>query len=343
MAEAPSKPKKGGSASGSRASSINTNVVPKVKEEPMELDASAKGPNILAAENFTHGGVRKTKFEPKVPTRRLKKAVAVKSETGAASEMDISSELMKLVKQSQDDAAARSARRSDIRAPTRVAFGSGTSVAGRAVAAFSKGGGSGGGGGGSSGDRKSSKSLEGSIKDGMILDEKDEKIKSSLSQTWDLSKYYPITLPLRKPGSIELNAEDQPGELEEDSVPTADELALMQESDEDRYLFFQLPSLLPLAKPNVGAPAKGSENSNLKGASRNSTRPDYSGPSTWLEDLPPGQMGKLLVYRSGAVKLQLGGTSFEAVAGSQCVFAQELVGINATTQHCCFLGDVSML
>ncbi|MCO5567961.1 hypothetical protein L7F22_021657 [Adiantum nelumboides] len=98
-----------------------------------------------------------TKFEPKLPIRRQKKAAAVKSEIGAAGEMDMSSELMKLVKQSQDDAAAQSARRSDIRAPTRVAFGSGTSVAGRAVAAFNKGG---GGSGGNSGDRKSSKSLE---------------------------------------------------------------------------------------------------------------------------------------------------------------------------------------
>ncbi|MCO5572810.1 hypothetical protein L7F22_026569 [Adiantum nelumboides] len=139
----------------------------------------------------------------------------------------------------------------------------------------------------------------------------------------------------------EPNAEDHPGELEEDSLPTADELGLMEESDEDRYLFFQLPSFLPFSKPSAGALAKGFENSNFKSANRNSTRPDYSGPSTWLEDLPPGQMGKLLVYKSGAVKLQLGGTSFEAVAGSQCVFAQELVGINATTQHCCFLGDVT--
>ncbi|MCO5572809.1 hypothetical protein L7F22_026568 [Adiantum nelumboides] len=202
MAEAPRKPKKSASVSGSRSSSQNTNVAHKLKQEPMELDASSQGPSILAAENFTHGGVRKTKFEPKLPIRRQKKAAAVKSETGAAGEMDMSNELMKLVKQSQDDAAARSARRSDIRAPTRVAFGSGTSVAGRAVAAFNKGGGSGGGSGGNSGDRKSSKSLEGSIKHGMMLDENDEKIKSNLSQTWDTSKYHPITLPLQKPGSI---------------------------------------------------------------------------------------------------------------------------------------------
>lgn len=31
----------------------------------------------------------------------------------------------------------------------------------------------------------------------------------------------------------------------------------------------------------------------------------------------------------------------QAVTGSECIFAQELVGINAATQHCCFLGDMT--
>eukprot|EP00250_Pteridium_aquilinum_P012407 c20709_g1_i1 orf=157-1257(+) len=344
MSEAPAKSKMRDPSQG-KAASAKTDDTLKVKQEPMELDAPTKGPNILAAENFTHGGIRKAKFEPKVPTRRQKKAVAVKSELGEGG-TELPSELMKLVKQSQEDAASRSARRADIRAPTRVAFGSGTSVAGRAAAGFHKGGSRGGGGGGSSGggtggERKFSKSLEGSVQDGMVLDDKEEKFKTSVIQSWDLSKYYPVTLPLQKPGTIELNVEDQSEELDENAVPAAEELGLMQEMDEDRYLFFQLPSFLPCSKTLAAGTSKSSESSSSKSTSRSSTKPDHSGPSTWLEDLPPGQMGKLLVHKSGAVKLQLGGTTFEAVAGSQCVFAQELVGINATTQHCCFLGDVT--
>ena len=38
----------------------------------------------------------------------------------------------------------------------------------------------------------------------------------------------------------------------------------------------------------------------------------------------------------------VGHVSFlQAVTGSECVFAQELVGVNSTSQHCCFLGDMT--
>ncbi|KAH7352219.1 hypothetical protein KP509_19G035100 [Ceratopteris richardii] len=173
----------------------------------------------------------------------------------------------------------------------------------------------------------------------LMPDKQEEKLK--VVQGWDLSKYYPVTLPLQKPGSREVDAEDQCGELDENAIPAADELGLMEPSDDDRYIFFQLPSFLPFTKPGTVGSTKPTENTISNGPSRSVKKADHIGPSTWLEDLPPGEMGKLLVYRSGAVKLQLGGISFEAVAGSQCVFAQELVAINAASQHCCFLGDIT--
>lgn len=343
MEDSPARQKKQNPAkSRAKEASVKTDGVSRVKQEPVEEEAPAKGPKILSAENFTHGGVRKAKFEPKVPARRQKKVAAVKSEPGEGGESELPGELMKLVKQSLEDATSRSARRADIRAPARVAFGCGTSVARRAAASFHKG--DGGGGRGTGGVKiPTIKSLQGNVEDGMMLDEREEDSKKSLSQTWDLSKYYPVTLPLRKPGSAEhLDEEDQSRDFEENAVPAADELGLMRESDEDRVLFFQLPSFLPLSKTAVSGLAKGSESSSSsKPEGSSSTKPDHTGPSTWLEKLPAGHMGKLLVYSSGAVKLRLGDVPFEAVAGSQCVFAQELVGINATTQHCCFLGDVT--
>lgn len=144
MAEASSKTTMRGALAAARS-----DAAPPVKQEPIELESASRGPNVLEAEIFTHGGIRKAKFQPKLPTRRLKKAVAVKNEPGEGEEADLPIELMKLVKQSQEDANGRNARRADIRAPTRVAFGSGTSVAGRAAAGFNKVGGGGGG------DRKS--------------------------------------------------------------------------------------------------------------------------------------------------------------------------------------------
>ncbi|KAH6554898.1 hypothetical protein KP509_1Z298900 [Ceratopteris richardii] len=77
----------------------------------------------------------------------------------------------------------------------------------------------------------------------LMPDKQEEKLK--VVQGWDLSKYYPVTLPLQKPGSREVDAEDQCGELDENAIPAADELGLMEPSDDDRYIFFQLPSFCP--------------------------------------------------------------------------------------------------
>lgn len=339
MAEVPRRKKS--SKPPPEASSAATGMVDlsKVKKEPEQGVAE---PTILAAEAFTHGGIRKAKFEPKVPVRRQKKPVAVKSEPREGSEAELPNELIKLVKQSQEDAAARAARRSDIRAPVRVAFGFGSATAGRAAASFYKGGASGTGGHtGTRIDKKPSiKSLEGSLEDGMVLDEKGGKVKKGVTETWDLSKHYPVTLPLRKPfsGSAEQLDEEEFGEatsrdLDENAMPAAEELELMRENDEDRLLFFQIPSFLPLSKAAAGGSARVPESSS-------SSRHDDSGASTSLDKFPAGHMGKLRVYSSGTVKLQLGDVVLEAVPGSQCVFAQQLATINSVSRHCCFLGDV---
>ncbi|KAK3033261.1 hypothetical protein RJ639_033141, partial [Escallonia herrerae] len=59
-----------------------------------------------------------------------------------------------------------------------------------------------------------------------------------------------------------------------------------------------------------------------------------------LEELPMGYMGKMLVYKSGAVKLKLGDTLFDVSPGSDCVFAQDVAAINTTDKHCCVLGEL---
>lgn len=71
-------------------------------------------------------------------------------------------------------------------------------------------------------------------------------------------------------------------------------------------LFFQLPAKLPHFKRS--ATVKGKEKaedatpSQGKGVSKKESN---------LEELPGGYMGKMLVYRSGAVKLKLGDTLYD--------------------------------
>ncbi|CAN6680769.1 unnamed protein product [Malus baccata var. baccata] len=44
--------------------------------------------------------------------------------------------------------------------------------------------------------------------------------------------------------------------------------------------------------------------------------------------LPPGHMGKMLVCRSGAIKLKLGDSLFHVSSGMKCGFAQDVVVTN---------------
>ncbi|KAK1399669.1 DNA-directed RNA polymerase III subunit rpc4-like [Heracleum sosnowskyi] len=59
-----------------------------------------------------------------------------------------------------------------------------------------------------------------------------------------------------------------------------------------------------------------------------------------LEDLPAGYMGKMLVYKSGAIKLKLGDILYDVSAGSSCIFAQDVAAINTVDKECCFLGEI---
>ena len=52
-------------------------------------------------------------------------------------------------------------------------------------------------------------------------------------------------------------------------------------------------------------------------------------------------MGKLLVFESGAVKLQMGDVLLDVAAGTPCQFRQEVASINAREGHFVFLGDVA--
>eukprot|EP01018_Ginkgo_biloba_P031813 Gb_08322 [translate_table: standard] len=248
-------------------------------------------------------------------------------------------------------------------APVRVAFGYGGTTTGRAAAGFAKGGGGGGGGSGGGGSSFRGADKKPSVEDGIegriLIHDKTGKPMKEYVEPLDYSTYYPITLPLRKPysGKSELLDEEEFGEgsantFDEDSVVPAQELGLRNESEEDKLLFFQLPSSLPLGKLPVAKTEKAPEtSSSANGKSGNSSvdntasssdaKSASSEGSSILKDIPTGFMGKLLVYESGAVKMQLGDILFDAVPGADCIFAQDVAAVNSVTKHCCFLGEMN--
>ncbi|XP_072059146.1 uncharacterized protein [Arachis hypogaea] len=60
-----------------------------------------------------------------------------------------------------------------------------------------------------------------------------------------------------------------------------------------------------------------------------------------LNELPPGLVGKMLVYKSGAIKLKLGSTLYDVSPGSDCTFAQDVAVMNTGEKHCCAIGEIS--
>ncbi|KAI3711525.1 hypothetical protein L1987_70063 [Smallanthus sonchifolius] len=163
-------------------------------------------------------------------------------------------------------------------------------------------------------------------------------------EPWDYYKYYPVTLPVRRPysGNPELLDEQ---EFKEDSETNAyneslrnpaEELGLLEEDMEKKLIFIQLPSTMPLPKQSVKTEGGGSASSSkpLK-----VTEPPSN--SCNLNELPAGLMGKMLVYKSGAVKLKLGDHLYDVSGGENCAFAQDVVAIHTEEKSCCNIGELN--
>jgi hypothetical protein len=91
--------------------------------------------------------------------------------------------------------------------------------------------------------------------------------------------------------------------LQEGYQPMLDELDFLQDQEQNdgRLMLFQLPSLLPVAAqqpPETGA--AGTSEGGAAAARVAASRP------TALKDLPSSRIGKLLVFESGKVKMQVG-------------------------------------
>lgn len=71
-------------------------------------------------------------------------------------------------------------------------------------------------------------------------------------------------------------------------------------------IFFQLPAMLPLSKPDMG-------DSSSRGAKKDTGASSSRGAKKGckLRELSAGYMGKLLVYKSGKVKMKFGENLFD--------------------------------
>ncbi|XP_051142461.1 uncharacterized protein LOC127259285 isoform X2 [Andrographis paniculata] len=141
--------------------------------------------------------------------------------------------------------------------------------------------------------------------------------KKEYKEPWDYNGNYPVTLPWRIPpaGDPEILDEEEfgePKEYDETAIPDAVELGLTDQENQPKMFFFQFPPQLP----NYNSPS-----SNESGKSE-----------------PGGYMGKMLVHKSGAVKLKLGDVVFDVGPGMDRSCAENVVAVDFDGGEMCEVG-----
>ncbi|KAL5068586.1 hypothetical protein RYX36_019473 [Vicia faba] len=260
---------------------------------------------------------RKVKYAPKAPPKRVPK-IEVKSEAIEEDNKASAAEAKELLRRfHENERKARMKVEKKVSA-SQIAFGSG----GQSSYHKPYGGGS------------KTNGTESSA----FVDANGKEYK----EPWDLYSDYPISLPLRKPysGNPEYLDKEEFGEAsesrayDENAANSAAELGLLEENSEARSIFMKLPPVFPMIKkPEADVKV----NSKRPGGRKNEVKL-YK-----LDEMPPGLIGKMIVYKSGKVKLKIGNTLYDVSSGMNCIFSQELVAMNAAEKQCSSIGEISKL
>ncbi|KAK4757895.1 hypothetical protein SAY87_019196 [Trapa incisa] len=255
---------------------------------------------------------RKVRFAPKAPPRKPKPAVVKTEVRDDGNDDDFKAK--DLLRHFNEGILKGNAKAERKVAPSQIAFGYGGAAA----------------------SIKSYGSRSRVINQG--TDNAFPREEKEYQEPWDYHSYYPVSVPLRRPysGNPELLDEQEFGnDLEtaafDENFNSAEELGLTEENLEPSMFFVQLPPSLPVMKPWTSTEG-GEERTE-------SSKTPVGGCG--FDELPGGFMGKMLVYRSGAIKLKLGDNLYDVSAGSSCVFAQEVVAMNTAEKHCSSVGELT--
>ncbi|KAK4479035.1 hypothetical protein RD792_014546 [Penstemon davidsonii] len=259
-------------------------------------------PDILG--NTTKAAPRKVRFAPKAPPKREQKPILPKVEK-TENDIDVAQAEQLLRKLNESSLKGRPKVEKKV-GPTQVAFGFG-------------------------GSTSSIRSYGGP----------ENGVEKEYTEPWDYYTNYPITLPMRRPYSgnpeildkKEFEEEPERSTYDESKINSAAELGLTEENVEDKLFFIQLPKIMPTVNQQTNGDVH-ETGSSAKGAGTPQK------PCT-LESMPGGPIGKLLVYKSGAIKWKIGDTIYDVSSNLSCGFAQEVVAINTEEKHICSVGELS--
>ncbi|NXU06923.1 RPC4 polymerase, partial [Buphagus erythrorhynchus] len=115
-------------------------------------------------------------------------------------------------------------------------------------------------------------------------------------------------------------------------VSAAELLQRLSLAAEEELVFLQLPDTLPGQPPTHDSKPIKSELHNEDGQvlvvkQEKSQEAKQAENTCTLADLPEGQVGKLLIRKSGKVQLVLGKVTLDVTMGTPCSFLQELVSV----------------
>uniref|UniRef100_A0A2P2JCM0 DNA binding protein n=2 Tax=Rhizophora mucronata TaxID=61149 RepID=A0A2P2JCM0_RHIMU len=298
-------------------------------------------------------GRRKVKFAPKVQSHRKPRSIPPKTEASSTINEDDAAQAEMLMSKFSEN-FRRHVPKAEKKSSVQVAFGPGATSSLRKYGLPRVGD----AGGSSRSDVKDSidndlkivTSSSTANKDQITacpsdaIEEFPEKNQKDYIEPWDYNHtYYPTTLPLRRPysGDPELLNEAEFGEAaknlehDENTINPASDLGLLDKGEKKKLFLFQLPAKLPLLKRSASAKGKERAESSTMSESNSASKMGSD-----LAELAEGYMGKMLVYRSGAVKLKLGSTLYDVSSGSDCIFAQDVMAINTAAKHCCTIGEL---
>ncbi|NXF53817.1 RPC4 polymerase, partial [Oceanites oceanicus] len=151
---------------------------------------------------------------------------------------------------------------------------------------------------------------------------KEEAVEQEDAQPW---------LPSPKEEKMELDPPAGPPGFPRD-VSVAELLQRLSLSAEEELLFLQLPDTLPGQPPTQDTKPIKTELQNEEGQvvvvkQEKSQEARQAENTCTLADLPEGQVGKLLIRKSGKVQLVLGKVTLDVTMGTPCSFLQELVSV----------------
>ncbi|OIW19361.1 hypothetical protein TanjilG_03495 [Lupinus angustifolius] len=295
---------------------IATNTVPPPKSilksslkrpNPTQNDTT-QGSTLMDSQDNAAAPRRKLKFAPKAPSLRKPKP-EVKTEVVDNDDANQARDLLRRF--NENSMKARHKVEKKVSA-SQIAFGDGGEASSFKSYGFAKGG-------------SNINGSQSSASNGLL----------------QLLSYNSSCEEVRRPyaGNPETLDEEEFGEAaesrtyDENSSNPAMELGLLEENPKKSMFLIQLPASLPIFKGSAGG-EDANENSKPSKGSKNATKPCK------LNELPSGIMGKMLVYKSGKIKMKLGDTLYDVSPGMNCMFSQEAVAVNTAQKHCCTIGEI---